>query len=218
MYDFGQFAISIINFLEPLYGRFGYLFVCLGSFLENTLFFGWLLPGGLVVSLGGFYIKSAGLSLPLVMIVSILGSTMGKMLDYWIGYFIGKKIVTRFNLQRQEKLAIHFINKHGARAFFLTSVVGQLRSILMITAGIIKTPFKWFSLVVFATSIIWSGVFVLLGYFLGENRKYLEEVISYIGIFGWVIIIIWIISMIWERVKPETIIKDEDFEGKDTGK
>lgn len=211
MPDFGTVALSILNFLEPQYARFGYLLVFLGSCFENTFFLGWILPGGLIVSLGGFYTKTVGMSLPVVLILSIIGATLGKIFDFWVGYYFGKKIIRRFKLEKQEKLAEHFIKKHGARAFFLTSVVGQLRSILMITSGIIRTPFKWFLTVVTVTSAIWGIVFVFLGYFLGENRKYLEQVISYIGVFGWVIIIVWIGSMVWEKVRPETVVPDEDY-------
>lgn len=211
MLDFGQVAINILNFLEPQFGRFGYGLVFWGGLFENTFFLGWLLPGGMIVSLGGFYTKSVGLSLPVVFILSIIGATLGKILDYWVGYFIGKTIIKRFKLEKQERLAEHFIKKHGARAFFLTSVVGQLRSILMITAGIIRTPFKWFLGVVFFTSTIWGIVFVTLGYFLGENRKYLEQIISYIGVFGWIIIIVWVGAMVWGKFKPETVLPDEDI-------
>jgi len=212
MPDFGTVALNILKFLEPLYGKFGYLLVFLGAFFENTFFLGWILPGGLIVSLGGFYTKTAGLSLPIVLVLSIIGATLGKVFDFWVGYYFGKKIIGRFNLSKQEKLAEHFIKKHGARAFFLTSVVGQLRSILMITSGIIRTPFKWFLTVVTVTSAIWGIVFVFLGYFLGENRKYLEEVISYIGVFGWVIIIVWVGGMVWEKVRPEKVLPDEHIE------
>lgn len=213
MQDFGVVAINILNFLEPLYGRFGYLLVFFGGLFENTFFVGWLLPGGVIVSLGGFYTKTVEMSLPIVLILSIIGATMGKVFDFWVGYYFGKKIIGRFKLSKQEKLAEHFIKKHGARAFFLTSVVGQLRSILMITSGMIRTPFKWFLTIITITSAIWGIVFVLLGYFLGENRKYLEQVISYIGVFGWVIIIVWIGSMVWGKVRPEKVIPDEHCQG-----
>lgn len=212
MLDFGAVALSILNFLEPWYGDFGYLLVFFGGLFENTFFLGWLLPGGTMVALGGFYTKTVGLSLPLVLILSIIGATMGKVFDFWVGYYLGKKIIKRFKLEKQEKLAEHFIKKHGARAFFLTSVVGQLRSILMITSGIVRTSFKWFLMVVAITSAIWGIVFAFLGYFLGENRKYLEQVMSYIGVFGWVIIMVWMGSMVWARVRPEKVLPDSDYE------
>lgn len=213
MQDFGQLAIQIIRILEPLYKHFGYLFVILGSFFENTLFFGWALPGGIITALGGFYSRNtdpllaiAGqrrhLSLFWVIIISILGATLGKVMDYWIGYFAGKKIVKIFHLEKQEELAKHFIKKHGVKAFFLTSIAGPLRSILMLTAGIIRTPFDWFFGVVFITSIIWGAAFVLLGYFLGQNRKQLEAAISYLGFFGWILIMLWIGFKVYQKIKP----------------
>lgn len=217
MPDLGQYAIEVTYFLEPWYRQYGYLIVFIGGLLENSLFFGWILPGGLVSALGGFYSRNIdpilamtgqekNLSFIGIFIFSSLGAFLGKLSDYFIGFYFGKKIINFFGLQKQEQIAGHFIEKHGLKAFFLTAVIGQLRSILNITAGITRKPLKWFSGVSVLTSLIWGGLFTTLGYFIGQNRKTLENTISYLGIFGWLIIILWIISLLWSKYKPETIL------------
>jgi membrane protein DedA with SNARE-associated domain len=45
----------LINFLEPLYGSLGYLVVGLGVFFERSIFIGLIVPGDVILALGGVY-------------------------------------------------------------------------------------------------------------------------------------------------------------------
>jgi|GEM_PF-1189160 len=206
-----QVALSIINFLQPLYEKNGYLFVFIGSALENTLFFGWIFPGNIMASLGGFYAHNGQISLFGVMISSIVGSIIGKNFDFLLGRFFGEVIVKRFRLEKQTAMGRHFIRKHGAKAFFLTAITGALRSILMFTSGMMKVSYSWFISVVTITSIIWGIIIVLLGYFLGSNKLLLEKILSYMGVFGWVLIIGFIVWRIIESRKGKEIIKEDEI-------
>ena len=196
-----EVANGILNFLEPWYRQYGYIFVFLGSFFENTLFFGWLLPGGIVTALGGFYANESDLSLTGVTMLAILGATLGKSFDYIVGYFWGKLIRKRFSLDDRIALARKILEKHGTWGIFLTSVVGPLRSVLMLTAGMTKLSYFWFLKMTFLASAIWGITFVVLGYFLGYNRTVLERTVSYLGIFGWilfaVLLLLWLGKQFW---------------------
>jgi len=206
-----QITFTILNFIQPYYERSGYLFVFIGSAFENTLFFGWIFPGNIMASLGGFYAHTGKISIIEVIIFSTLGSIIGKNIDYFIGRFLGEIVVKRFHLEKQTKIGRHFINKHGAKAFFLTAITGALRSILMFTAGMMKVSYRWFITVVTVTSAIWGIIIVMMGYFLGYNRMLLEKVLSYFGVFGWVIILGWIVYKLWERRKNKPAEVEEEI-------
>lgn len=212
MPGFTEVTNSLFSFLEGYYLSYGYLIVFLGSFVENTLFLGWLLPGGIVTSLGGFYAHEAGLSLSAITCFAIFGATIGKSFDYVVGFFCGKLIRGRLSfLGERIILARRILEKHGTSGIFLTSIMGPLRSILMLTAGMVRVPYFWFLKMTFLASVIWGVMFVLLGYFLGYNRVFLERTVSALGIFGWFLFIflflLWVVKqfgLLWSQKRDKS--------------
>ena len=77
----------IVSFLESLYSEYGYLIVFVGSLVETSPV-GWLIPGGLLSALGGFYSYNGTLSFIGVLIASWFG-ILGTLIA---GYLLGMKI------------------------------------------------------------------------------------------------------------------------------
>jgi membrane protein DedA with SNARE-associated domain len=65
--------------------------------------------------------------------------------------------------------------RHGRKTVFLGRMVPLFRSFVSIPAGIERMPMATFLLFTTLGSLIWNTLFVLAGFFLGENRQLIED-------------------------------------------
>ena len=68
------------------------------------------------------------------------------------------------------------------------------RSLISIPAGVSKMPWWKFGLLTAAGSLIWNSIFVLAGFFLGENWHIVEQ---YAGVFQNIVIVIVVLLVAW---------------------
>ena len=62
-----------------------------------------------------------------------------------------------------------WFNRHGYKAVFFGRMIPIFRSLISIPAGIERMPVAKFLLLTSACSLIWNAIFVLAGFYLGEN-------------------------------------------------
>ncbi len=85
---------ELITSVNDMIQDWGYLVVFLGLLLENTIFLGLLVPGVLILLIGGYFSVAGGLSLDTLIIVATLGTVMGDNLSFWLGRRFGSKLMT----------------------------------------------------------------------------------------------------------------------------
>ena len=78
---------KIVSLPLPLLNHWGYWMILGFSIIEATPLFGLLIPGQLIVILGGFFAKIGVLDVGDVILVSAVGAILGDFL----GYILGKK-------------------------------------------------------------------------------------------------------------------------------
>ena len=78
-------AVTWVGRLLWLFARHTYLLAFFGGLVENTVFLGFLLPGGAVVGLSAVGGRAAGLPLPLLAALAAAGTTGGAVIDYLLG-------------------------------------------------------------------------------------------------------------------------------------
>uniref|UniRef100_UPI0019D03F31 DedA family protein n=2 Tax=Bacteria TaxID=2 RepID=UPI0019D03F31 len=78
-----------------------------------------------------------------------------------------------------------WFQKHGSKAVFFGRMLPIFRSLISIPAGVERMPVLRFALLTLAGSGIWNTIFVLAGFFLGEQWHIVEE---YAGILQKVVI------------------------------
>lgn len=65
--------------------------------------------------------------------------------------------------------------RHGSKAVFFGRMIPLFRSLISIPAGVERMPLLRFTLLTTAGSAIWNAIFVLAGYYLGENWALVEQ-------------------------------------------
>ena len=106
-----------------------------------------------------------GENIILVGIVLIIGSTIGGILNYFIG-FGGNKLIKRIkkksDIEKQEKKHNKLLDKFGWSAIFFAAWIPIIGDLILISAGIKKMKFAKFSIFMVSGKII-KTIIVVIG-------------------------------------------------------
>ena len=143
---------------------------------ETSLFFGFLVPGEVVVILGGFLASQEDVSLAGIVAAGVLGPIAGDS----IGYLIGRRYARflRRGQGRRRVRARRWLRERGGSAVFLARFVAFLRTFMPAAAGAARMPYRSFLLWSVPAGILWGAGSALLGYFAGRN---LEAILRWAG-------------------------------------
>ena len=106
-----------------------------------------------------------GENIILVGIVLIIGSTIGGILNYFIG-FGGNKLIKRIkkksDVEKQEKKHNKLLDKFGWSAIFFAAWIPIIGDLILISAGVKKMKFTKFSIFMVSGKII-KTIIVVIG-------------------------------------------------------
>ncbi|HEV2123158.1 MAG TPA: DedA family protein, partial [Chloroflexota bacterium] len=169
-----------------------------GALIENTVLLGFLLPGGTVVALSGAGARTAGLSLPLLIVLGAGGMTCGAVIDY----ALGRAGITRLLRQRwlgkvgrkleaQLDQAAPLLHRHGWWMMLVAHAFGHGRSSLAVAAGASGLPLRRLLAIEIPAALLWSAFYTGGGFLLAENWDRLELALRRAG---WAGVIITLLS------------------------
>ncbi|GAB3546009.1 hypothetical protein GCM10027404_05550 [Arthrobacter tumbae] len=144
------------------------------------------LPSEVILPLAGFTASRGDFTLFEALFWTTAGSVLGAYLLYLLGVLLGRDrmrhLVSKVPLVDLEDVdsVEAWFNRHGYKAVFFGRMVPIFRSLVSIPAGIERMPVWKFLGLTLAGSLIWNTIFVLSGYYLGENWHLVEQ---YAGIF-----------------------------------
>ncbi|MFD0557718.1 membrane protein DedA with SNARE-associated domain [Stackebrandtia endophytica] len=139
------------------------------------------LPSEIILPLAGFTASRGTFSLAEALIWTTLGSLVGAVALYALGALLGRdrlrRIASRVPLLKLADVdrAEAWFTRHGSKAVFFGRMIPIFRSLISIPAGVERMPVARFILLTTAGSAIWNTVFVLAGYYLGENWHVVEQ-------------------------------------------
>ncbi|MEV6160157.1 DedA family protein [Nonomuraea sp. NPDC052129] len=143
------------------------------------------LPSEVILPLAGFTASRGEMDLLEVLVWTTAGSVSGALALYWVGALLGRRrtlaIAAKLPLVKVsdiEKTEAWFL-KHGKKTVFFGRMIPIFRSLISIPAGVERMPLLTFTLLTTVGSLIWNTVFVLAGYYLGENWSLVE---AYVGV------------------------------------
>jgi len=197
------FIINIMN----KYGYFGILFLIT---IENIFP---PIPSEVILTLGGFMTKQDGCDMNLlgVIIFSTLGSVVGAIILYGLGYVLNRdRIVKIVNSkigkilclkEKDIKKSDNWFDKNGNLTVLYCRFIPIVRSLISIPAGINKMRFGIFLIYTIIGSFIWNTVLVSLGAIVGENYLIVAKIFSKYSKILLYIFIIVVIFKIYKKLK-----------------
>lgn len=156
------------------------------------------LPSEIILPLAGFTASTGDFGLAEALLWTTLGSVVGALALYGLGALLGRDrlraIVDRMPLVQLSDVdrAEEWFARHGGKAVFFGRMIPIFRSLISIPAGVERMPVGRFTLLTTAGSLIWNTVFVLSGYFLGENWPVVE---TYAGILQKLVIVAVLVAV-----------------------
>lgn len=182
------------------YGRETYAILFGIIFVETGLVLMPFLPGDSLLFAAGAFAALESLNawylIPMLMIAAILGDTV----NYWIGYFFGKKLVASTWIPINDDhidQTKYFFDKHGKKTIVLARFVPIVRTFAPFVAGISRMHYGQFFSYNVIGGVAWVFLATMAGYVFG-NIEYVKENFSLVVI-G--IVLISIVPMLVPLIK-----------------
>jgi membrane protein DedA with SNARE-associated domain len=157
--------------------------------LESMVF---PVPSEAVMPFAGFLVADGKFTFTGVILASTIGSILGSLASYAMGYYGGKPFVQRFgkylllnthHLEVSEK----FFAKRGEITIFVARFIPVVRHLISIPAGFGKMNLLKFSIYTIIGAGIWNSFLTCAGYYLKTRW---EEVMQYSHTIDIVVVII----------------------------
>lgn len=156
------------------------------------------LPSEVILPMTGFAAGQGVLSLASALFWTTLGSVAGALALYWLGALFGRErmhaiwatlpLVKASDLVRTEE----WFARHGTKAVFLGRMVPIFRSLVSVPAGVERMPLPVFLMLTTLGSLIWNGVLVMAGYWLGDRWELVE---GYVGVLSKVVLAVVAVAL-----------------------
>ena len=197
--------------VTQIYDSVGYIGVILWVAVESVIV---PIPSELVLPFAGFLV-GAGTSIEpltgqpwsllLVTIAGTIGSVVGALIAYAIGYFGGRPVLERWgrflritpaDLDRTDE----FFARHGTKAAFFGRLIPVVRSLVSFAAGIARMPLLPFVTFTTLGSLPFVFVLVFAGAQLGANWEQIGDVLKRFEYVILGVIAVAVLAFIWVRI------------------
>jgi membrane protein DedA with SNARE-associated domain len=148
-------------------------------------------PSEVVLPFAGYLVYKGTLEFWTVVIVATVASLVGTMIDYSIGFYLGRPAVLRYGKivrisERRFETAEGWFRTRGETIVLLARFVPLLRTLISFPAGIVKMDVKQFLAYSAVGIFIWDVALVYVGVVAGQNSTaigaFLESIFLPIGL------------------------------------
>lgn len=151
------------------FASYGYWILYLGIMADNV---GLPLPGEIFILLASTIGVASGLNPIAIFGIATLGAFMGDQFSYFIGWKAGAKPIAfycRVTLcsRRCSQQTELFYKRFGKLTIVLSRFIIGVRALAIPMAGMLRVPYRTFLFYDLAGAMLWAGLFVMGGLFLG---------------------------------------------------
>jgi membrane protein DedA with SNARE-associated domain len=192
---------SILDFLRNAVVHYGYWAVGGVLLAENA---GVPVPGETVLLLASFLAYSEHeLSLLWIIVVATMAATIGDNIGFTLGHYGGRPLLARYQaffrikdatLERGEGL----FARYGAVTIFFARFVFGMRIIAGPMAGVLRMPWRRFTIFNFLGAGLWVTVISGAGYLFGQHWGRLERNIGRFDAVAAILVLLAVVYL-WRR-------------------
>ena len=199
---------EIANTIVSYIGDMGYLGIFLLMFLESTFF---PFPSEIIMIPAGYLAYQGEMNIYLIILVGILGSMLGALLNYYLAMFFGRKFILKYGKyffikeETLDKLE-SFFAKHGEISTFTGRLIPGIRQLISLPAGLARMNIVKFSFYTAIGAGIWVVVLVAVGYLVGSNEALISEYLRSATLIALVsVVLITIFYMVRNKKRRERL-------------
>jgi membrane-associated protein len=180
---------------------YGYPIVFFAMTLESIFVLGSFTPGDLITAAAAVAAATnplAKLSPWWLVATAASGSVIGANISYIIGYRGGRDLIERvgprFGMDiKTIEAAEEFFGRRGSETIFLARFVAVMKNVAPVLAGASRMNLFWFELYTLLSALVYAGVMVGVGWFLGDNFR---VGLKFFGAFSWLLLVAVIAGVI----------------------
>jgi membrane protein DedA with SNARE-associated domain len=182
-----SFVGDILAWILGLVETLGYVGLAIVVALENVFP---PIPSEAILPLAGFLVGQGRMTFIGAVVASTLGSVVGALALYWLGYALGEDRVRRLIVKHGRWMLLDesdldrskgWFDHHGREAVFLARLAPLARSLISVPAGVAKMPLWTFVIYTTAGSGLWNAGLIAAGWALGANWTLVEQYQGYVG-------------------------------------
>jgi len=204
--SFIDIVLHLDTYLTELVSQYGVLTyaILFGIiFSETGLVVMPFLPGDSLLFAGGAIAALGSLNIWFMWGLLVVAAILGDTVNYWVGHFLGQKIVDspkiKFINQDHIDKTQKFYEKHGGKTIILARFVPIIRTFAPFVAGIGRMNYSRFFAYNIVGGIIWITLFTFAGFFFG-NIPVVQTNFHYVIV---VIVLLSVLPMVFEYIKSK---------------
>lgn len=196
----------IVDWVEPVFVSAGYLIIAGAVLMERSIFVGLIVPGDLILALGGVYASKGKLNLAAVICIGIVAAIIGESIGYALGRRYGIRLIKRIplvgRLATQLEMSQDYFKRHGGKTVAIGRYATAAGAFIPFTAGVAKMPYRRFLLFDVPAIVVWAVGISIFGYAFGQNLGFVDKVLSSFG-YGVLALLILIFGgrFAWKRYR-----------------
>ncbi|MGH2783953.1 MAG: DedA family protein [Actinomycetota bacterium] len=187
---------EIVVRIGPVFESAGYWIVAGAVLLERSIFIGLIIPGDVVLALGGIYSAREELALPWVVLVAVVAAIVGESIGYALGRRYGAGLIARLPLVRRLAprldAAEEFFARNGGKTVAIGRFATAAGSFIPFVAGVARMPYRRFLMFDVPAIIVWAGGIAAVGYAFGSNLDRVERLLSRFGLIALALLVLFI--------------------------
>ena len=179
---------ELIEWVRPFFASFGYVIVSVAMFLESAALTGIVVPGDVILALGGVYAGQGDLAVAGVIACGAVFGLLGETAGYLLGRRYGDGLLRRLPFLRrfERKLdeAQRSIKENAGKTIVVGRFVTGAAGLIPFVAGASGVPARTFLAYSAPTILVWSTAITLVGLFVGNHVEMIDRILSSIGWVG----------------------------------
>jgi membrane protein DedA with SNARE-associated domain len=166
-------------------------------------------PSEVILPFAGYLFSTGSYNLNfwLVTFVATVAAIIGSLIDYYIG-LKGIEALAKYRIlgralfsEDQLTFAGKWFKRYGAFAVFIARLIPGLRTIISFPAGAAKMNLTKFIVYTTAGCLLWNGILIYLGWFLGKNWVEVAGITHYLIIAAVAAVVLVVTALIVRRSK-----------------
>lgn len=154
---------------------------------ESLLVIGLLVPATALLLFTGGLVGSETLAPIPVVLWGVFGAIVGDAISYWLGRWVGPKILRWRMVKRQRATVARarlFFYRYGFLSIFVGRFLGPIRSTIPTVAGVMGMSHLRFQLANVSSAILWVPLMLAPGFLAArsiEAAKHASQLTLYVG-------------------------------------
>ncbi|RMD49500.1 MAG: DedA family protein, partial [Ignavibacteria bacterium] len=187
---------EILSFIGSLDTSYIYFVLFFFAFIENVFPPS---PSDVVVVIGASLIASTGIEFVPVLLITSIGSALGFILMYYVGYYLSEHVLRRGKLKFISPEALEntdrWFSKYGYWLILANRFMPGTRSVISFFAGVHELHIVKTFVNALISAFLWNALIIFMGMEVGNN---VEKIDYYLTTYSNIVVALTVVvALVW---------------------